>query len=342
MKSLYIKIMTYSMLLLLFTSCKKDETRVVAGTGTVPALTSTAPATMVLTEANATANAGVFTWTASSFGFEGSIVSYTLQVGIGGKNFADYKEVAIGSGLTTTVTNATLNSLINQLNATNGVSGKVDVRIKATIAATYPPAYSNVLTYNVNPYQIIIFYPSLYVPGAYQNWIPETAPRVSSVLDDKKYEGYINFATAGEFKINPAANWVHSYGTNSLGTIVLDGGGNLSMPVAGYYLLKVNTTELTWSATKTTFSVLGTAVGTETAMTFDATTGLWTVTKALTAGTLSFRANGADTIKYGSAATANGKLVADGTAIPVATAGTYKITFNVSIPGNYVYSIVAQ
>lgn len=329
------------MCVLLFTSCKKDETKVVAGNGTAPALTSTAPTTMVLTEATATANAGVFTWSASSFGFEGSVVSYTLQVAINGTNFATLKEVAIGSALTTTVTNATLNSLINQLNAANGVSGKVDVRIKATISDKYAPAYSNVLTYNVNPYQIVVFYPSLWVPGAYQNWTPATAPRVSSVLDNKIYEGYINFATAGEFKINPAATWDHSYGTNSTGTIVLDGGGNLSMSAAGYYLLEVNTDKLTWTAKRATISVLGTAVGTETAMTFDATTGLWTVTKALTAGTLTFNANGTG-LTYGSAATANGKLVANGTAIPVAAAGTYKITFNVSIPGNYVYSIVAQ
>lgn len=194
----------------------------------------------------------------------------------------------------------------------------------------------------MNPYQIIIDYPSLYVPGAYQNWTPATASKISSVLDNKEYEGYINFAAAGEFKFNPAPNWDHSYGTSAAGKISYDGGNNLSVPTAGYYLLKANTTDLTWSATKTTFSVLGTAVGTETAMTYDAGANVWTVTKALSAGTLTFRANGADAITYGSAEPANGKLVSKGTAIPVATAGTYKITFNVGIPGNYVYSIVAQ
>lgn len=334
--------MTYSLFLLLFTSCKKDETKVVASTGTAPVLTSTAQSTMVLTEANAAANAGVFTWSASSFGFSGSIVSYTLQVGVSGANFSTFKEVAIGSGLSTTVTVATLNSLVNQLNLATGVNGKVDVRIKATISDNFPAAYSNVLTYTVNPYQIIIFYPSLWVPGAYQNWTPATAPRISSVADNKVYEGYIYFSIASEFKINPAATWDHSYGTNATGTITLDGGNNLSLASPGYYLLQANTSTLTWSATKTTWSVLGTAVGTETAMTFDPLTNLWTVTKALTAGTLKFRANGADVITYGSAAVANGKLVAKGTDIAVATAGTYKITFNVSNPGNYVYSIVAQ
>jgi len=345
MKSLYIKTIAYSMLVLLFMSCKKDEDRIVATNGTAPVLTSTATNTLVLLEDNAAANAGVFSWTASSFGFEGSVVSYTLQVAAAGSNFSTVREVVVGSGLTTTVTVGTLNSLINQLGLTPGVDGKAEVRVKASISDNYSPAYSNVLSYTVNPYQIIIDYPSLWVPGAYQNWTPATAAKISSVTDNGIYEGYINFAAAGEFKLNPAANWDHSYGTpntNNPGTILYDGGNNLAVSSAGYYLIQANTNALTWSATKTTFSVLGTAVGTETPMVYDVATSTWTVTKTLAAGTLTFRANNADLITYGSAAVANGKLVAKGDAIPVTEAGTYKITFNVSIPGNYVYSIVAQ
>jgi hypothetical protein len=350
MKSLYIKTIAYSMLVLLFISCKKDEDRVVAGNGTAPVLTSTAASSMVLKEDNAAANAGVFSWTASSFGFEGSVVSYTLQVGVAGKNFSTVREVTVGSGLTTTVTVATLNSLVNQLGLAAGQDGKAEVRVKATISDTYTPAYSNVLTYTVNPYQIIIDYPSLWVPGAYQNWTPATASKISSVLDNRIYEGYINFAAPGEFKLNPAANWDHSYGTPNTnanpGIIILDGGVNLSVASAGYYLIQANTNALTWSATKTTFSVAGTAVGTETPMTLDVATGTWTITKTLAAGTLTFKANGAN-LTYGSEAVANGKLALVGTglsgaAIPVTVAGTYKIIFNVSIPGNYVYSIIAQ
>jgi len=330
------------MVVLLFISCKKDETKVVASNGTAPVLTSTAPARMVFTEDNAAANAAVFNWTASSFGFKGSVVSYSIEVAAAGTNFKPVREITVGAGLTATVTVGTLNSLANQLNLVPGLDGKIEMRVKASISQYYAPAYSNVLTYTVNPYQIIIDYPSLYVPGAYQNWTPATASKISSVLDNKEYEGFINFVAAGEFKFNPAPNWDHSYGTNSTGTIVLDGGNNLSVPSPGYYLLKANTAALTWSAVKTTWTVLGTAAGAETAMTYDAAANVWTVTKALSAGTLKFRANGADTINFGSAETANGKLVANGTAIPVVTAGTYKITFNVSIPGNYVYSIVAQ
>jgi len=346
MKSLYIKTMAFSMIVLLFMSCKKDETKVIAGNGTAPILTSTAASSIVLIEDNAAANAAVFSWSASSFGFEGSVVSYTLQVGIPGDNFKTVREVTVGTGLTTTVTVGTLNSLVNQLGLTPGVDSKAEVRVKASISDNYTPAYSNTLSYTVNPYQIIIDYPSLWVPGGYQNWAPATAPKISSVLDDKIYEGYINFSAASEFKLTPAATWDHSYGSDVEGKIILDGGkNNLSLTSAGYYLLKANTTALTWSAAKTTFSVSGTAVGIETPMTYDAVANVWTVTKALAVGNLTF-SNGAGTT-YGSAAVANGKIVAvganlTGAAIPVTVAGTYKITCNVGIPGNYVYSIVAQ
>lgn len=332
------------MFIIMFMSCKKDETKVVAGNGTAPALTSTALTTQLLKEENAAVNFGVFNWNASTFGFEGSVVSYTIQVDISGNSFKAPKEISAGTLLTKTVTVADINSISNQLKLTNNVAGKIDIRVKATISDKHPAAYSNALTYTITPYQIIIDYPSLYVPGAYQGWAPATASRISSVADDKSYEGYIYFPDAvNEFKITSAPNWDNIiYGTSAAGKIVAGSGDNLKITGAGYYQLKANTNALTYSALKTTWAVMGAATGNvETPMTYDTGTKVWTVTKALSAGTLKFRANGTDVLNYGSNATADGTLVEGGTAIPV-TAGTYKITFNVSIPGNYVYSIVLQ
>lgn len=335
------------MIVLMFMSCKKDENKVVAGNGTAPALTSSAVATQVLKEENAETNFGVFNYSASSFGFEGNVVSYTVQVDVAGNNFKAPKELSAGSLLTKTVTVAEINSISNQLKLVNGVAGKIDVRVKASISDKHPAAYSNTLTYTITPYQIIIDYPSLYVPGSYQTtaWTPASAAKISSVADDKAYEGFIYFPDAvNEFKITSAPNWDNViYGTAAAGKIVAGAGDNLKVTGAGYYLLKANTTALTYSAVKTTWAVMGAATGNvETPMTYDMTTKVWTVTKALSAGTLKFRANGTDAINFGSNATADGTLVAGGTAIPVAAAGTYKITFNVSIPGNYVYSILLQ
>jgi hypothetical protein len=345
MKALFIKTIAFSMFLLMFMSCKKDEDKVVAGNGTAPAVTSAALTTQLLKEENAAATFGVFNWSASSFGFEGSVVSYTVQVDISGNNFKAPKEITAGTSLTKTITLAEINSISNQLKLTNGVAGKLDLRVKASISDKHPAAYSNTLTYTITPYQIIIDYPSLYVPGGYQGWAPATAAKISSVADDKSYEGFIYFPDAvNEFKITSAPNWDNiNYGTSAAGKIVAGAGDNLKVTGAGYYLLKANTTALTYSAVKTTWAVMGAATGNvETPMTYDMATKVWTVTKALSAGSLKFRANSSDDINFGSNPTADGTLVAGGTAIPVTTAGTYKITFNVSIPGNYVYSILLQ
>jgi hypothetical protein len=345
MKALSIKSIAFSMIILLFMSCKKDENKVVAGNGTAGALTSTAVATQVLKEENAATNFGVFNWSASTFGFEGSVVSYTVQVDIAGNNFKAPKEITAGTSLTKTITVAEINSISNQLKLTNNAAGKIDLRVKASISDKHPAAYSNTLTYTITPYQIIIDYPSLYVPGQYQGWAPATAAKISSVADDRSYEGYIYFPDAvNEFKITSAPNWDNTnYGTSAAGKIVAGAGDNLKITGAGYYQLKANTNALTYSALKTTWAVMGAATGNvEIPMTYDNITKVWTVTTALAAGTLKFRANGTDVLNFGSNPTADGTLVEAGTAIPVTTAGTYKITFNVSIPGNYVYSILLQ
>ncbi|MDO7743613.1 MAG: hypothetical protein MUP99_07565, partial [Pedobacter sp.] len=123
------------------------------------------------------------------------------------------------------------------------------------------------------------------------------------------------------------------------------GGDNLKAAAAGYYLLKANTATLTYSITKTTFGVLGSATGsatTDTPMSYDPVTKVWKVTKALVAGDLKFRANGTDAISYGSNTPADGKLKLNGVNIPVTEAGTYEIIFNVSIPGNYRYTLTKQ
>ncbi|MGY0040165.1 SusE domain-containing protein [Pedobacter sp. NJ-S-72] len=237
MKSLYIKAMTYSLFLLLFVSCKKDETRIVAGSGTAPGLTST-QTTLVLDSASAAKTAVTFNWTASSFGYSAGL-SYALQMDVAGNNFKAPKEVAMNTLLTKTFTVAEINSLVNQLKLTPAVAGKVEVRIKASVSDKYTPAYSNVLPITITPYQIIIIYPSLYVPGSYQNWLPDkpTAARISSIADNGAYEGYINFPDATtDYKLTSAPDWAHvNYGTSAPGTLNAGGGDNLHTAGAGYY-----------------------------------------------------------------------------------------------------------
>ena len=109
---------------------------------------------------------------------------------------------------------------------------------------------------------------------------------------------------------------------------------------AGYYLMRADLNGLTWSVTKTTWSITGSAVGgADKAMTFNAATKKWSITTTLQAGSFYFRANNANTIAL-SDDDNNGVLTAGSAgAISIETAGTYTITMDLNNPGNYIYTL---
>ena len=199
----------------------------------------------------------------------------------------------------------------------------------------------------------------LYVPGAYQNWKPDTAPQIGSVAGSPiRFEGYVNFTGTGEqpFKFTNAPDWTHTnYGAGPSGTFSTDGqAGGLTVSSGGYYELTADLAKGTWTATKTAWSVIGNATPggweKDTPMTYDADKQVWTVTLPMKAdGSFKFRANNAWKIDLG--LDSNGKLqyvdnpffdynpsVKD---LTVPDDGTYTLTLDLHVPGKYTYSIVA-
>jgi len=115
-------------------------------------------------------------------------------------------------------------------------------------------------------------------------------------------------------------------------------------------LLDANTSTLTYSATYiSTFGIIGTATvgqwNTSTPMTYNQSTGLWTITTALTAGALKFRANNGWDINYGPSNSDNltGSMIFnDSSSINIVNAGTYTITIDMtqSKQVGYLYTVV--
>lgn len=198
----------------------------------------------------------------------------------------------------------------------------------------------------------------LYVPGAYQDWKPATAPQIGAVAGStRRFEGYVNFTGTGEqpFKFTDAPDWTHTnYGNKGGNKLDPDGqAGGLTVPAGGYYELTADLDKLTWTATKVTWSIVGNATPggweKDTPMTYDPDKQVWTVTVALKAdGSYKFRANNAWKIDFG--LDSNGKLqyvdnpffdyapqVKD---LTVPDDGTYVLTLDLHVPGNYKYSIV--
>ena len=197
----------------------------------------------------------------------------------------------------------------------------------------------------------------LYVPGAYQDWKPATAPQIGAVAGStRRFEGYVNFTGTGEqpFKFTDAPDWTHTnYGNGGGGKLDADGqAGGLTVPSGGYYELTADLDKMTWTATKVAWSVIGNATPggweKDTPMTYDANKQVWTVTLPLKAdGSFKFRANNAWKIDFGLDGSGKMQYVDnpffDYNAIKDFTVpddGTYTVTLDLHVPGKYTYSVV--
>ncbi|HVK96928.1 MAG TPA: SusE domain-containing protein [Flavisolibacter sp.] len=351
MKNVFKKIIFLAVGAVLFASCRKDEQRTVLTQGNTPNL-SVSSSTFNLQQANATAYAGTFNWTAADFGYKAA-VNYTLQISRKGTNWASATTVELGLG-----NNLFKSFFVGDLNRElikiipTGTTSDVDVRVKAEVGASVPPVYSNVVPIRATPYRDIILYTfpqALNIAGNYQGWNPGTAPQLVSLQNNGEYAGFINFENSSpEFKMVKGNNWGAGdfgggAGAGGTGNLT-NGGSNLSLPNgAGFYYLTANTNSMRWTYYKiNTWGVIGSATAngwnSDQDMTYDATTKTWTATLNLTAGEIKFRANDDWAVNLGDNGN-DGKPEINGANIPVAAAGNYTITLDILTGGNWAYTI---
>jgi len=339
-------------------SCKKDEVRAVLTTSDSVTL-KTSATSVVLTSTQGADNAVTYTWTPVTFQWSGSdaanyspTVTYTLQLDKKGNNFASPVSVDAGAGPTKTLTVASLNSSLISLGLAPEAAADVEVRLKAAYASNVAPIYSPALGLKATPYSI-----ELYVSSSYLNNNLATAPKLVEVdSKPRQYQGYIYFGgtTASTFTVtNTRAGTGSVYGDAGSATIAASPvgtatNGKLATPgnkfsiAPGFYLVNVNLNDMTWSATPTTWAIIGAATPKgwdgDTPMSYDATKNVLSVTAALTAGEFKFRANNAWSINLGSSSSVN-YLVQDGGNLKSPSAGTYTVTLDLSNPSQPVYNI---
>ncbi len=218
------------------------------------------------------------------------------------------------------------------------------------------PTYSNAVAFKINPYKVVVLN-VLHVPGDYQGWDPPTALLIAEANDrPKMYEGYVYMAAPGQhyFKYTNAPDWNHTnYGDGGNGTFSTDGAaGGLSVPDGGYYELTADLNANKWTATKTTWAIIGDATpggwGSDTQMMYDAANQVWKLTANMTAGgSFKFRANNQWVIDFG--VDGSGKLVyADNpffgytpnlNNLSVPADGNYTITLDLHNAGSYTYDL---
>jgi hypothetical protein len=165
--------------------------------------------------------------------------------------------------------------------------------------------------------------------------------------NDGTYEGFINFNNATpEFKFVKGADWsAGDFGSAGAGKLG-NGGDNLKLTNgAGVYFVKADVPKMEWSTTKiNSMGLIGSAVpGTgwdsDRDMTFNASTGSYTITLSLNAGEIKFRANDAWDLNLGDRAPADGRPEVNGDNIKIDAAGNYTITLDLLVGGNWVYTV---
>ena len=198
------------------------------------------------------------------------------------------------------------------------------------------------------PFKNAVSYPVIYAPGGYQKvsgysadeWNPASAPKLASVNSDDRYEAYLFFKSASEFKFTAGPNWDLNWGDDGANGTLDQNGANISVQ-PGYYKINVDLNTKTYSMAKITWGLIGSATpggwDSDTQMSFDEATREWTVIAELKAGEFKFRANGGWDINLGDDG-ANGKLEYNGANITIGEAGKYEIRLNAGTP-DYTYTV---
>ncbi len=182
-------------------------------------------------------------------------------------------------------------------------------------------------------------YPKIYVPGAYQGWnAGNTGTSLSSVHNDKIYEGHVYFPTNNSpFLFTRFPSFSSRLGDNGADGTLEANGDTIHAGVAGLYFIRVNLNNNTYTLEQRTWSINGDATGgNDLDMIWNETTQALEVNATLTAGSFKFRANHNDAANLGDNL-ANAILTQDGANINIGS-GPYLIRLYPDKP-DYTYEI---
>ncbi len=344
MKKIFIIIAAASAL---FSACKKAPLATVSANITVPVLTSPTDGSAVdVTIADSSQILNI-SWGKPHYGVA-AVVNYFIQADSAGSNFA--KSYTLANLTSQTSFSLSYNNfsakLMSGLNLTPNALSTVEIRVASAIYGkdtVYSKAVKVALT--------TLAVNQLWLPGSYEGYNPAAAPTIPAVTQTT-YEGYVYFSAAGNFKFTSAPDYSHiNYGDAGGGKLTTNGNaGGIVYNSAGVYLLDADIANLTYSATYiSTFGIIGTATpqgwNASTPMTYDQSTGLWSIKIALVPGALKFRADDGWAINYGpldsNALTGTLQFNNPGS-ISINNAGTYTVTIDMTQKKQtgYYYSIV--
>ncbi|MCE1199230.1 MAG: SusF/SusE family outer membrane protein [Marinilabiliales bacterium] len=164
-----------------------------------------------------------------------------------------------------------------------------------------------------------------------QGWNDETA--LTYIPEMRVWQGVVHL-TAATIKFRANHDWGYNYGSDKADGTLGAGAANIPVSLESDYVVKLDLSHpnaYTYAVNR--WGVIGDATpggwGTDTNMTWDPVAKVLKVTLNLTVGSFKFRANDDWAINLGGDM---GALSQNGDNIPVATAGNYTITLDVSKP----------
>jgi starch-binding outer membrane protein SusE/F len=175
MKTLLKITSLFSIIALMFVSCKKEETQVVFSGGTAPVLAATASTTaLVLLKNNENNVWNTLSWTNPNYQFNTGAssqdVTYTIQIDTLGANFKNpnMQEITISKDLSNAITVKVINTAIAKLELLENIPHTLEMRVKSTLANGTAALFSNVIRYTLTPYlDVAVVLPSdLPTPGS--------------------------------------------------------------------------------------------------------------------------------------------------------------------------------
>ncbi|MEA1887034.1 MAG: SusE domain-containing protein [Bacteroidota bacterium] len=337
-----------------FQSCEKDkEGPFLSDTLTGPVLRSAlAGDSEVLLEENED-DIIAFTWTKADYGFKAA-ATYFLQMDLAGNNFAEYKNLGHTNGQRIAHTVGDINGILMAMDATPEEPVDLEARIMAVLHEEIDTIYSNVISFTLTPFEKVIIYPRLFVPGDHNGWnAGDSSSVIWSAGFNDRYEGYIyTYDNPSYFKLLKVPAWEEDNtigdpdpsGTSGTLQIGSWGGNNIMINTdPGLHRIKADLGTATYSILRTEWGIIGGAVppydwSVDVDMTYNDTDDVLEVTLDLQAGDLKFRANDDWALNYGDDEP-DGIVEAGGSNIPIPEAGNYTITLDLS-QAIYTYTIV--
>ena len=184
----------------------------------------------------------------------------------------------------------------------------------------------------------------IWIVGDYNGWDNSDNAKfiITTPTSNRTAEGYV-YLKQGGIKLVTDHSWdnAHTYGDDGSGNLT-NPGNNISVQEDGYYRVRANLSEMTYSLVKTDWGIIGSATPSdwedETPLNYNSDLEQWIGGVHLTANEFKFRANHSWDYNYGSDE-ADGKLQAGGANIPVDIEDDYAITLDFSTPNEYTYSV---